>query len=201
MVNFPQVRLRRLRQTEALRALVRENKVEVGDLIYPMFIVEGKGKKEKITSMPGIFRHSPDRLPLEIEEVARLKIPAVILFGIPDNKDETGSSAYHPEGVIQQAIRVIKKSVPELIVITDVCLCEYTSHGHCGIIKDDDVDNDATLELLERMALSHAEAGADIIVVGRYITQSKDIERSVRAFLYAMGAKAADIDLKREHVE
>ena len=163
MVNFPQARLRRLRQTETLRALVRENRVEVGDLIYPMFIVEGKKKKEEITSMPGVFRHSPDRLPPEIEEVARLKIPAVLLFGIPENKDEIGSSAYHHEGVIQQAIRVIKKSVPELIVITDVCLCEYTSHGHCGIVTNGQVDNDQTLPLLAKMSLSHIEAGADIV--------------------------------------
>ena len=163
MAVFPQVRLRRLRRTEALRALVRENHVDVGDLIYPMFIVEGKGIKEEITSMPGIFRHSPDRLPLEIEEIAGLKIPAVLLFGIPENKDETGSSGYHPEGVIQQAIRVIKKSVPELVVITDVCLCEYTSHGHCGIITNGQVDNDQTLPLLAKMAISHTEAGADIV--------------------------------------
>ncbi len=157
------MRLRRLRRTNALRALVRENRVEVGDLIYPMFIVEGKGIEEKITSMPGIFRHSPDRLPLEIEEIARLKIPAVLLFGIPENKDETGSRAYHPEGVVQQAIRVIRKSVPELIVITDVCLCEYTSHGHCGIVSNEQVDNDRTLPLLAKIALSHVEAGADIV--------------------------------------
>ncbi len=163
MAVFPQVRLRRLRRTEALRALVRENRVAVGDLIFPMFIVEGKGVKEEITSMPGIFRHSPDRLPPEIEEVARLKIPAVLLFGIPKNKDETGSSAYHPEGVVQQAIRVIKRSVPELIVITDVCLCEYTSHGHCGIVTDGQVNNDQTLPLLAKMSLSHIEAGADIV--------------------------------------
>ena len=163
MADFPQVRLRRLRRTETLRALVRENKVEVGDLIYPMFIVEGKGIKEEITSMPGIFRHSPDQLLPEIEEIARLKIPAVLLFGIPENKDETGSSAYHSEGVIQQAIRVIKKSVPELIVITDVCLCEYTNHGHCGIVSNGQVDNDQTLPLLAKMSLSHVEAGADIV--------------------------------------
>ena len=163
MTDFPRVRLRRLRRTEALRALVRENQVDVGDLIYPMFIVEGKGIKEEITSMPGIFRHSSDQLPLEIEEIAGLKIPAVLLFGIPENKDETGSSAYHSEGVIQQAIRVIKKSVPELVVITDVCLCEYTSHGHCGIITNGQVDNDQTLPLLAKMALSHVDAGADII--------------------------------------
>ena len=163
MAVFPKVRLRRLRRTEALRALVRENRVEVGDLIYPMFVVEGKGIKEEITSMPGIFRHSADQLPPEIEEIARLKIPAVLLFGIPEHKDENGSSAYHREGVIQQAIGVIKNSVPELIVVTDVCLCEYTSHGHCGIVTNEQVDNDQTLPLLAKMAVSHVEAGADIV--------------------------------------
>ena len=163
MAGFPQLRLRRLRRTETLRALVRETSVEVGDLIYPMFIAEGKGIKEEITSMPDVFHYSPDQLPGEMEEIAGLKIPAVLLFGIPENKDETGSSAYHPEGVIQQAIRVIKKSVPELIIITDVCLCEYTSHGHCGIVSNGEVDNDRTLPLLAKMSLSHVEAGADIV--------------------------------------
>ena len=163
MSLFPQVRLRRLRRTEAIRALVRENRVDVGDLAYPMFVVEGKGIKEEIASMPGIFRYSPDRLLPEVEEVAGLKIPAVLLFGIPQNKDETGSSAYRSDGVVQQAIRVIKNSVPELIVITDVCLCEYTSHGHCGIVADGQVDNDQTLSLLAKMAISHAEAGVDIV--------------------------------------
>jgi len=163
MAVFPRLRLRRLRRTETLRALVRENRVEVGDLVYPMFVVEGRGIKEEITSMPGIVRYSPDQLPPEIEEVARLKIPAVLLFGIPENKDEVGSSAYHPEGVVQQAIRAIKDSVPELMVITDVCLCEYTSHGHCGIITNGQVDNDQTLPLLAKMALSHVEAGADMV--------------------------------------
>ncbi len=163
MTGFPQIRPRRLRRSEALRALVRENRVDVGDLIYPIFVVEGKGIKEEITSMPGISRYSPDQLLPEIEEVASLKIPAVILFGIPENKDDTGSSAYQAKGVVQQAIRTIKKSVPQLIVITDVCLCEYTSHGHCGIITDGEVDNDQTLPLLARMALSHVEAGADIV--------------------------------------
>ncbi len=163
MAAFPQLRLRRLRRTETLRALVRENRVEINDLIYPMFVVEGKGIREEITSMPGIFRYSPDQLTPEIEEVARLKIPAVLLFGIPENKDETGSSACHPEGVVQQSIRVIKDSVPELIVITDVCLCEYTSHGHCGIVTNGQVDNDQTLPLLATMAVSHVKAGADIV--------------------------------------
>ena len=163
MAVFPQLRLRRLRRSELLRALIRENRVEVGDLIYPMFVVEGKGIKQEITSMPGIFRYSPDQLPPEVEEVNRLKIPAVLLFGIPEHKDETGSSAYHPDGVIQQAIRAIKDTVPELLVVTDVCLCEYTSHGHCGIVTNGTVDNDQTLLLLAKMALSHVDAGADII--------------------------------------
>ena len=163
MAIFPQVRLRRLRRTEVLRKLIRENRVEVGDFVYPMFVVEGKGIKEEIASMPGIFHYSPDRLLPEIEEIAGLKIPAILLFGIPENKDETGSSAYQPEGVVQQAIRVIKSSVPKLIVITDVCLCEYTSHGHCGIVTNGEVDNDRTLPLLAKTVLSHVEAGADIV--------------------------------------
>jgi len=163
MAVFPQMRLRRLRRTETLRALVRENRVDVNDLVYPIFVVEGKGIKEEITSMPDVFRYSPDRLRPELEEIVGLKIPAVLLFGIPKDKDETGSSAYHPEGVIQQAIRAIKGQVPELIVITDVCLCEYTSHGHCGIISQGQVDNDLTLPLLAKMALSHVAAGADIV--------------------------------------
>ncbi|MEE9399206.1 MAG: porphobilinogen synthase [Dehalococcoidales bacterium] len=163
MAIFPQLRLRRLRRTEMLRALVRENRVEVGDLIYPMFIIEGRGIRQEITSMPGVFRYSPDQLPPEVEEIARLQIPAVLLFGIPKEKDETGSSAYHPEGVIQQAVRAIKKTVPDLLVITDVCLCEYTDHGHCGIVTNGQVDNDQTLPLLAKMALSHTEAGVDIV--------------------------------------
>ena len=163
MAGFPQSRLRRLRRTESLRALVRENHVEVRDLVYPLFIIEGSGMKQEITSMPGIFRFSVDQLPQEVEEIAKLGIPAVLLFGIPEHKDEVGSAAYHPEGVIQQAIRAIKKSVPELLVVTDVCLCEYTSHGHCGVLVNGYVDNDQTLLLLAKTAVSHAEAGADIV--------------------------------------
>lgn len=163
MAYFPQLRLRRLRRTESLRALVRETKVEIGDMVYPLFIVEGSSIKQEIVSMPGVFRFSPDQLPREIEEVAKLGIPAVLLFGIPEHKDEVGSAAYHSEGVIQQAVRAIKRSVPELLVVTDVCLCGYTSHGHCGIIVNGYVDNDQTLPLLARTALSHAEAGADIV--------------------------------------
>ena len=163
MSCFPRLRLRRLRRTEPLRALVRETRLDVGDLVYPIFVVEGNGLKQEIASMPNIFRYSVDQLPLEAEEVARLGIPAVILFGISDQKDEVGSAAYHPEGVIQRALRVLKKSVPELIVVTDVCLCEYTSHGHCGVVTGGQVDNDQTLPLLAKTALSHAEAGADIV--------------------------------------
>ena len=122
MISFPQLRLRRLRRTETVRSLVRENRVDVSDLIYPMFVVEGRGVKQEVTSMPNIFRYSPDQLPPEVEEIARLKIPAVLLFGIPQHKDELGSSAYSLEGVIQQAIRIIKNSAPGLLVITDVCL-------------------------------------------------------------------------------
>ena len=163
MSSFPQSRLRRLRRSEALRALVRETKVEIGDLICPLFVVEGNQIKQEITSMPDVYRYSNDMLPGEVEDIAKLGIPAVILFGIPENKDKAGSSAYHPKGVIQEAIRTIKKATPELLVVTDVCLCEYTSHGHCGVIVDDYVDNDKTVELLARTALSHAEAGADIV--------------------------------------
>jgi porphobilinogen synthase len=146
-----------------LRALVRENRVDTGDLVYPIFVVEGTGIKQEISSMPGIFRFSPDKLDSEVEEVVRVKIPAVLLFGLPEHKDEVGSSAYDPEGVIQQAVRKIRKSVPELLVFTDVCLCQYTSHGHCGIVVGDQIDNDQTLPLLAKTALSHAEAGADIV--------------------------------------
>ena len=163
MAAFPQLRLRRLRRTESLRALVRENSIEIGDLVYPMFVVEGSGLKQEIASMPDIFRFSVDQLLREAEEIAKLGIPAVLLFGIPEHKDEVGSAAYHLQGVVQQAIRAIKQSVPQLLVVTDVCLCEYTSHGHCGIVANGDVNNDQTLSLLAKTALSHAEAGADIV--------------------------------------
>ena len=163
MSGFPQLRLRRLRRSEVLRSLIRETKVEVGDLIYPLFIVEGNKMKQEISSMPGLYRLSSDLLSGEVEEIAGLGIPAIILFGIPQKKDEVGSSACHPKGVVQQAIRAIKKVTPELLVITDVCLCEYTSHGHCGVVVDGYVDNDKTLELLAKTALSHTEAGADMV--------------------------------------
>ncbi len=163
MVIFPQLRLRRLRRTETIRRMIQETRVEAGDLVYPLFVQEGKGVKQEIPSMPGIYRFSPDQLSAEVEEIAGLNIPGVILFGIPEQKDEVASMAYHPEGVIQQAIKSIKKTVPDLLVLTDVCLCEYTSHGHCGVVSNGDVDNDQTLPLLAKTALSHAEAGADIV--------------------------------------
>lgn len=163
MAVFPQLRLRRLRYKEAVRALVRETDIRVSDLIYPMFVIEGKGIRQDIESMPGIFRLSPDLLPPEVEEIAKLDIPAVLLFGIPRQKDEVASTAYHPKGIIPQAIKAIKQVAAQLVVITDVCLCEYTSHGHCGVVVDGEVDNDRTFPLLAKTALAHAEAGADII--------------------------------------
>ncbi len=163
MAEFPQKRLRRLRRTETIRRLVSETELSVNDLVYPLFVTYGKDIKQEILSMPGIFRFSTDTLADEIKEIAKLGIPAVILFGIPDTKDETGSSGYSPDGVVQQAIKTIKEVNSELLVLTDVCLCEYTSHGHCGVVKDGTVDNDSTLELLAKMALSHAQAGADVV--------------------------------------
>lgn len=163
MSGFPQLRLRRLRRTETLRSLVRETRVEMTDLVYPLFVVEGNGLRQEIESMPGISRYSVDLLLKEVEEVVNLGILAVILFGIPAHKDEVGSAAYQRDGFVQQAIRTVKGSFPDLLVMTDVCLCEYTSHGHCGVVVDGYVDNDKTLELLARTALSHAEAGADIV--------------------------------------
>ena len=135
----------------------------MNDLVLPLFVIHGRGVKNKIKSMPGVFQYSTDMLPHEAESIAKLGINAVLLFGIPEEKDEVGSSACRADGVVQQAIRAIKDAVPELLVITDVCLCEYTSHGHCGVFVDGDVGNDKTLDLLARMALSHAEAGADIV--------------------------------------
>ena len=160
---FPDYRTRRLRKNERLRRMVRETTLSVDDLICPLFITHGKGVKRQIESMPGIFQLSIDLLAREVKEIDRLGIPAVLLFGIPEKKDETGSQAYAKNSIIRKAIKEIKDRAPEIIVITDVCLCEYTSHGHCGILKDGDVDNDSTLELLARMALSHVEAGADMV--------------------------------------
>ncbi len=156
-------RPRRLRRGESMRRLVRETALAPDNLILPLFVTPGKGVKKPIKSMPGHFQMSVDNIRKEAKEVKDLGISSVILFGIPEYKDEEGSSAYDPKGPVQAAIAEIKSKVPGLIVMTDVCACEYTSHGHCGIIKNNDVDNDATLELLSREALSHAEAGADMV--------------------------------------
>ena len=163
MAEFPQLRLRRLRRTEAMRQLVRETRLDVRDLIFPLFVTWGKNTKKEIASMPNVFQLSVDMLAKEVEEIAELGIPGVLLFGIPEEKDEVGSSGYTQNGIVQQAIRAIKQATPDLLVITDVCLCEYTSHGHCGVVSNGTVDNDKTLDLLARMAISHAEAGADIV--------------------------------------
>jgi porphobilinogen synthase len=160
---FPIQRLRRLRQHESLRRMVRETRLSPSDLIYPMFIIEGKDQRREIASMPGQFRLSIDLLVKEAGEVAGLGIPAVMLFGIPDRKDERGTSGYDPNGVVQRAIKAVKDHVPGLLVITDVCIDEYTTHGHCGIVKDGRILNDETLECLRAMAKTHAESGADMV--------------------------------------
>jgi porphobilinogen synthase len=160
---FPEYRARRLRRNDNIRRMVRETHLRVEDFIYPMFSAFGKGIKKEIVSMPGIYQQSIEHIVAEAKEVHELGIPAVILFGIPEAKDAVGSDAYADSGIIQQTIRAIKAAVPQLTVITDVCLCEYTDHGHCGVIKDGDVENDETLRLLAAEALSHARAGADIV--------------------------------------
>jgi len=160
---FPVHRPRRLRKNETIRRMVRETSLSPDNLIYPLFVTFGKGVKKEISSMPGCFQESVDRIVRHAKEVCSLGIPSVLLFGIPEQKDETGSGAYDEKGVVQKAVKAIKNAVPELFVITDVCMCEYTSHGHCGVIKNGDVENDTTLELLAREAVSHAKAGADMV--------------------------------------
>ena len=160
---FPMIRPRRLRTNENIRRLVRENLITTNDLIYPLFVTNGEGVKNPIVSMPGVFQQSVDNIVEDAKVVQSLGIPGIILFGIPAYKDECGSSAYDENEAVQKAIRAVKEACPELLVITDVCLCEYTSHGHCGLIKGEKVLNDPTLELLAKTALSHAKAGADIV--------------------------------------
>jgi porphobilinogen synthase len=162
-MTFPIERPRRLRGSEGIRGLVRETRLSVSGLIYPMFVCPGSGVRNEVSSMPGVYRQSADRLVEECREVESLGIPAVILFGLPEKKDEKGSEAYAATGVVQRAIEAIRKAKLKLLVITDVCLCEYTSHGHCGVVENGEVQNDATLELLAAEALSHARAGADIV--------------------------------------
>lgn len=160
---FPVNRPRRLRKNENIRRLVRETTISIDDLIYPLFVTFGKGIKEEISSMPGNYRYSVDMLVKEVKEAESLGIPGIILFGIPEKKDEVGSEAYNPEGVVQEAVRAIKKEAPGILVITDVCIDEYTSHGHCGLVEGNEIVNDPTLKLLSKMALTHVEAGADIV--------------------------------------
>ena len=160
---FPQYRPRRLRANETIRRMVRETALSPDNFIYPMFVTHGKGVKKEISSMPGNYQQSIENLVKDCEEVHGLGIPAVILFGIPELKDELGTEAYSDEGIVQHAIKAVKNKLPELVVITDVCMCEYTSHGHCGVIRNGEVQNDETLELLAKEALSHAKAGADMV--------------------------------------
>jgi porphobilinogen synthase len=162
-MSFPRTRMRRLRRSERLRAMVRETHLRRDDLILPLFVVEGRGVREPVASMPGVFRHSVDQLALEAKAVADLGLPAVILFGIPAAKDARGSGADAPDGITQRAVEAVKRAVPDLCVITDVCLCEYTDHGHCGVVEGERVLNDPSVERLAATALSHARAGADIV--------------------------------------
>ena len=163
MIGFPTKRLRRLRYNPIVRDMVRETVLTKNDLIYPLFVVPGEKVKNEVRSMPGVFQMSIEVVVEECKELVQLGIPAIILFGIPEHKDEVGSGAYDPNGIIQRAVRAIKKEVKNLLVITDVCMCEYTSHGHCGILDGERILNDPTIELLAKEAVTHAQAGADII--------------------------------------
>ena len=160
---FPEYRPRRLRRTETFRAMIRETRLAPEQMIYPLFVLPGKGVREPVVSMPGVFRLSVDQLAAEARDCLSLGVRSVLLFGLPDKKDGLGSGAYAKNGIVQQAIRELKNRAPEMTVVTDVCLCEYTDHGHCGCLAGEEVDNDATLELLAKTALSHAQAGADMV--------------------------------------
>jgi porphobilinogen synthase len=160
---FPEYRPRRMRQNENFRAMIRETRLAPEQLVYPLFVMPGKGKKEEVSSMPGVFRLSVDQLKQEAKDCLALGVRSVILFGLPEKKDAVGSGAHAKNGIVQQAIKELKNTAPEMTVITDVCLCEYTDHGHCGCLVGKEVDNDATLELLAKTALSHAQAGADMV--------------------------------------
>ena len=160
---FPEYRPRRLRRTETFRAMIRETRLAPEQMIYPLFVLPGKGVREPVPSMPGVFRLSVDQLAAEARDCVALGVRSVLLFGLPDKKDGLGSGAYAKNGIVQQAIRELKNRAPDMTVVTDVCLCEYTDHGHCGCLAGEEVDNDATLELLAKTALSHAQAGADMV--------------------------------------
>jgi porphobilinogen synthase len=197
---FPTHRLRRLRATEAIRGLVRETRLHPGQFILPLFVVPGEGVKREIGSMPGNYQMSVDEVVRECEEVYALGIGGVILFGLPESKDDMASGAYDDNGIVQRAIRAIRREVPGLLIVTDVCNCEYTSHGHCGYIKDGDVDNDTTLQWLAKSALSHARAGADIVAPsdmmdGRVwaIRQALDANGYEKTPILAYSAKFASV--------
>ena len=162
MTSFPDLRLRRLRGTGAIRNLAKETRLSPAEFVYPMFVTHGQGVREPIEPMPGCFQMSLDVMTEEVGEVADLGIPSVLLFGLPAEKDPMGTEGYDPEGIVQEAVRAIKKNNPDMMVITDVCMCEYTDHGHCGVVANGKVDNDQTLELLGRTAVSHVQAGADL---------------------------------------
>lgn len=192
------IRMRRLRASEAMRNLVRETTVNKNDLVYPMFVIEGENIKNPVDSMPGIYQYSMDRMDEELDRVLAAKIPAILLFGIPEHKDEQGSQAYAPDGITQRAIRHIKEKAPKLLVIADVCLCEYTSHGHCGLVCHGEILNDETLVLLAKMSVSLAKAGADVIAPsdmmdGRvaYIRQALDENGCSNTTIMAYSAKFA----------
>ena len=186
MAGFPDIRLRRVRELEPLRSLVRETRLAPANFIYPLFITHGQGVRQPIEPMPGCFHLSLDLLAEEVHEIVGLGIPAVLLFGLPAEKDALGTGAYDPEGIIQDAIRVIKKEAPSLMVIGDVCLCEYTDHGHCGVIDNGRVDNDQTLELLARTALAQVQAGADMVAPSAMMDGQV---RAIRDALDAAGEK------------
>ena len=197
-MSFPESRPRRIRRTPALRRMVRETTLSPDNFLFPLFVGPGKGVKKEISSLPGQFQFSVDTLAREVEEIAKLGIPSVILFGLPEKKDEVGSEAWHPDGIVQRAVRAIKKATPELTVAVDTCFCEYTSHGHCGVIRDGEVDNDATLENLSRAALSYARAGADLVApsgmmdgfVG-FLRESLDEEEHESVAILSYAAKYA----------
>ncbi|MDI6709729.1 MAG: porphobilinogen synthase [Bacillota bacterium] len=195
---FPATRLRRLRQNPVVRRMVRETRLAVDDLIYPVFVTEGEDLRQSIEAMPGVFRFSVDTLVAEARDVQALGIPGVIVFGIPEQKDERASHAYRPDGIIQRAVRALKDACPDLLVLTDVCLCEYTSHGHCGVVENGQVLNDPTLELLALTAVSHVRAGADMVAPsdmmdGRVgaIRSALDAEGYVHVPIMAYSAKYA----------
>ncbi len=186
MTSFPDMRLRRVRELEPVRSLIRETQLSASNFIYPLFVTHGEGVRHPIEPMPGNFQLSLDMLEEEISEVVELGIPAVLLFGLPEEKDPVGSGAYDPEGIIQEAIRVIKQTAPNLMVVGDVCLCEYTDHGHCGVIENRRIDNDQTLELLARTALAQVQAGADMVA------PSAMMDGQVRAIRETLDANGED---------